>query len=82
MKFSINHPILFAMAAAVILCVLAQSAFFLYRAIRRAKEKGMDMSKIKKTVISAAIFTVAPAISVLVGVVILSKKLENRFVYR
>ena len=55
--------------------VLAQSAFFLYRAVRRAKEKGMDMKLIKKTIISAAVFTVAPAVSVLVGVVILSKKL-------
>ncbi len=75
MNFSINHPILFAMAGVIILVVLAQSAFFLYRAIKRAKEKGMDMTLIKKTVISAAIFTIAPAVSVLVGVVILSKKL-------
>ena len=75
MNFSINHPILFAMAGVIILVVLAQSAFFLYRAIKRAKQKGMDMTLIKKTVISAAIFTIAPAISVLVGVVILSKKL-------
>ena len=75
MKFNVNHPILFAMAGVIILVVLAQSAFFLYRAVKRAKEKGMDMKLIKKTIISAAIFTVAPAVSVLVGVVILSKKL-------
>ena len=75
MKFNENHPILFAMVGAIILVVLAQSAFFLYRAVKRAKEKGMDMKLIKKTIISAAIFTVAPAVSVLVGVVILSKKL-------
>ena len=75
MKFNVNHPILFAMAGVIILVVLAQSAFFLYRAVRRAKEKGMDMKLIKKTIISAAVFTVAPAVSVLVGVVILSKKL-------
>ena len=75
MKFNVNHPILFAMVGAIILVVLAQSAFFLYRAVKRAKEKGMDMKIIKKTIVSAAIFTVAPAVSVLVGVVILSKKL-------
>ena len=75
MKFNENHPILFAMVGAIILVVLAQSAFFLYRAVKRAKEKGMDMKIIKKTIVSAAIFTVAPAVSVLVGVVILSKKL-------
>lgn len=75
MTFNVNHPILFAMAGVIILVVLAQSAFFLYKAVKRAKEKGMDMKLIKKTVISAAIFTIAPAVSVLVGVVILSKKL-------
>lgn len=75
MEFSINHPILFALAGAVILAVLAQSVFFLYRALKRAKELGMASSLLKKTIASAAIFTVAPAVSILVGVVILSKKL-------
>lgn len=75
MEFSINHPILFALAGAVILAVLAQSAFFLYRALKRAKELGMASSTLKKTIVSAAVFTVAPAVAILVGVVILSKKL-------
>ena len=75
MNFSVNHPILFAFAAAIILAVLAQSAFFLYKAVKRSKELGMDQTIIKKTIRTAAIFTVAPAISILVGVVILSKKL-------
>ncbi len=75
MNFSVNHPILFAFAAVIILAVLAQSGFFLYKAVKRSKELGMDQTVIKKTIRTAAIFTVAPAISILVGVVILSKKL-------
>lgn len=75
MTFSLNHPILFVMAGIIIAAVLAQSAFFLYRAVKRSKELGMDQSVIKKTIHSAIIFTVAPAISILVGVIILSKKL-------
>lgn len=75
MEFSINHPILFVFAGVVILAVLAQSAFFLFRAVKRSKEIGMDQTIIKKTIRTAAIFTIAPAISILVGVVILSKKL-------
>ena len=75
MTFSLNHPILFVMAGIIIAAVLAQSAFFLYRAVKRSKELGMDQSVIKKTIRSAIIFTVAPAISILVGVIILSKKL-------
>ena len=75
MTFSLNHPILFAFAGIIIAVVLAQSAFFLYKAIKRSKELGMDQTVIKKTVSSSIIFTIAPAVSILVGVVILSKKL-------
>lgn len=75
MEFNVNHPILFAIAGLIIAVVLAQSTFFLVRAWRRAIELGMPVSVLKKTVSSAAIFTVAPAVSILVGVVVLSKKL-------
>ena len=36
---------------------------------------GIQKSKLRKTVIASAIFTVAPAVSVLMGVIVLSKKL-------
>lgn len=75
MEFNVNHPILFVFAGIIILMVLAQSTFFLVRALRRARQLGMESSLLKKTIASSAIFTVAPAISILVGVVILSKKL-------
>lgn len=75
MQFSVNHPILFVIAGVIILAVLGQSFFFLYRAIRRANELGMAKEKIRKTITAAAIFTVAPAVSILVGVLVLSQKL-------
>lgn len=75
MEFSINHPIIYIMVAALILVVLAQSVYFLVRAYRRAVQIGMDKSRLKKTITSAALFTIAPAISILVGVVALSKSL-------
>lgn len=75
MEFNVNHPILYVMVASIIALVLAQSAFFLIRAIKRARELGISSSTVKKTVTSAAIFTVAPAVAVLVGVVALSKSL-------
>ena len=74
MSFNVNHPLLFVIVGAIIAVVLAQSAFFLARAITRAKELGLG-EHIKKTVISAAIFTIAPAVAVLIGVVALSKSL-------
>ncbi len=75
MEFNVNSPILFVMVGIIIAVVLFQSVFFLVRALKRAKELGIESSTIKKTISSSAIFTIAPAIAVLVGVVALSKSL-------
>ena len=75
MEFSVNHPILFVLVGIIILAVIAQSAYFLIKAYLRAKEKGMDMKKIHKTIITAAVFTIAPAVSIVITVVALSKSL-------
>ena len=75
MEFSINHPVLFVIVAVLIAVVMAQSVFFLVKALRRSKELGMDQKKIKKTMKTAAIFTVAPAVAIVISVMTLSKKL-------
>ncbi len=75
MEFNVNHPILYVIVGAIIALVLAQSVFFLVRAIKRAKQLGISKSTVRKTVSSAALFTIAPAVAVLVGVVALSKSL-------
>ena len=75
MDFRVNHPIIFVMVGIIIALVIGQSVYFLVRALKRAKEKGMDGAVIKKTVLTSAVFTIAPAISILVGVVALSKSL-------
>ena len=75
MDFSVNHPIIFVIVGAIIALVLAQSVFFLVRAMKRAKELGISKSTVKKTISSSAIFTIAPAVAILVGVVALSKSL-------
>ncbi len=75
MKFNVNSPILYILVGIVIVVVLSQSVYFLVKALKRAKQLGIADSTIKKTVSSAAVFTVAPAIAVLVGVVALSKSL-------
>ncbi|MFV0505083.1 MAG: DUF5058 family protein, partial [Lachnospirales bacterium] len=73
MKFNPNSSFLFLLAAFVILFVIAQSVFFLVRSYNRAKVIGMDMEKIKKVIAATAIFTIAPAIAILLGVVTLSQ---------
>lgn len=75
MEFSVNHPILFVLAGVLVAVVLAQSVYFLVKAIRRSKAIGMDQTKILKTIRSAAIFTIAPAIAIVISVITLSHKL-------
>lgn len=75
MEFNVNSPIIFVMVGIIIAAVLGQSVFFLVRALKRANEKGMDKQMLKKTITSAALFTIAPAIAILVGVISLSKSL-------
>jgi len=64
---------MYTIVAIVIVYVIAQSMFFLIKAWRRAKELGMEVSTLKKTMLSSALFTVAPAVSILIGVISLSK---------
>ena len=75
MEFSINHPILFLLAGIIVLAVLGQSLYFLRKAWRRAKEIGMPMDKLKRVAVGTAIFTVAPALAIVISVISLSKKL-------
>ena len=75
MKFGVNSPILFLLAGIIILAVLAQSAFFLARAWRRGLEIGMEREKLKKIAITAGVFTIAPAIAIVISVITLAKDL-------
>ena len=75
MTFSTNHPILFVLAGLLVAVVLGQSVYFLLKALKRSKQIGMDQTKIKKTIKTAAIFTVAPAVSIVISVITLSKSL-------
>ncbi|MBO7218132.1 MAG: DUF5058 family protein [Clostridia bacterium] len=75
MEFSANHPIIYILVGLVIAAVLAQSAFFLIRALKRAKQLGIAGNTVKKTVTSSVLFTIAPAVAILVGIVVLSKSL-------
>ena len=75
MQFQVNHPVLFLLAGIIVLAVLAQSVYFLLKAWRHGKEIGMPMDKLKRIALSTAIFTVAPALAIVISVISLSKKL-------
>lgn len=75
MEFSVNHPILFVLAGLLIAAVLAQSAFFLIKAWKHGKEIGMNPEKLRKIAVTAAIFTIAPAVAIVISVITLSRDL-------
>ena len=75
LTFHVNHPILFILAGVIIAAVLGQSVYFLLKALKRSRQLGMDQTKIKKTIKTAAIFTIAPAVSIVISVITLSKSL-------
>ncbi|MBR3868344.1 MAG: DUF5058 family protein [Clostridia bacterium] len=67
-----SSPVLYLIAGAVILFVLAQSVFFLVKAWKRGKELGIDKKKLRDSVTSSAIFTIPSALSVLATVIALA----------
>lgn len=73
MPFSINDSFLFLLAGLVILYVLGQSVFFLIKAWRRAKELGIPAKTLRGTLTGSALFSVAPAIAILLGLISLSR---------
>ena len=75
MDFSVNSPALFAIVGIIIAFVVAQSVFFLVRAYRRGLAIGMEKRKLNSVIKSAAVFTIAPAVGIFIGVITLSKKL-------
>lgn len=73
MNFNINSTFLYVVAALIVLFVLAQSVFSMIRSYKHGIEIGMDKAKLRKTIAFAAVFTIAPACSILIGVITLSK---------
>lgn len=75
MEFNVNSPILFVLAGIIVAVVLAQSMFFLMKAWRRGKEIGMGADKLKRVAVTAGVFTIAPAVAIVISVITLAKDL-------
>ena len=74
-EFSKNAPVLYVIVSLILAVVVAQAVFFLGRAYRRGVKIGMSKTVLNKTMLRAGIFTIAPAVAILVGIVALSQKL-------
>ncbi len=67
-----SSPFMYAVGGAIVLFVLAQSVFFLVRAVKRGKELGISSEKMKNTAVQSALFSIAPALSIVATVIVLS----------
>lgn len=63
-----NEWVLFLMGGLIVTVILAMSLMFLFKAIKRAKEIGMDKSKIFTAIKSSAIFSIVPSIPIVIGI--------------
>lgn len=70
-----ESPLMLGLAALVIGFVIVESLFFLVRAWKRGKQVGISTETMKNAIISSALFSIAPAISILVTVFTLSSSL-------
>ena len=59
----------------IVVFVIAQSLFFLVKAWKQGKKLGITTDTLKNTVVSSALFTIAPAISILATVIVLANSL-------
>ena len=75
LEFNVNSPVLFLIAGIIVAAVLAQSVYFLVKAWRRGLAIGMERSKLKRVALTAAVFTVAPAVAIVISVITLAKDL-------
>ena len=73
--FHINHPVLYGLAGLVILYVLGQSIFFTVKAYRRARELGIESSLLRAIMRGSAVFSLAPALAIVIGIITLSQYL-------
>lgn len=74
-----NSPTMFLVCGIVILYVLCQSIFFMYRAYKRGKEIGMSAKVMKSTITGSALFSIVPSIPILIILVMLMSVLGNYF---
>ncbi len=66
---------LYLIAAGVIAFVLAQSIFFLVKALKQGKVLGLDKKKLTSAITSSALFTIPSALSILATVIALAPSL-------
>ena len=73
MPFDVNSGFLYLVTGVIIVFVIAQSLFFMGKAVKRAKHLGISRQTIRSTILSSGLFSLVPAVSILLGVISLSQ---------
>ena len=69
--FNPDSWVMYLMYALIVVFISAEAIFYLVKSVKKAKQIGMDMTKIKKVIRTSASFSVLPAIGIGIGVVTL-----------
>ena len=72
---------LYIVGGAVILFVLAQSVFFLVRAVRRGKQLGIPAKVMKEAAISSGTFSIVPSVPIVLAMIALAASIGNPFAW-
>lgn len=70
-EFHLDDPIMFVLYGVVLAFVVALCLFYIISALKRAKQLGIESTKIKKVVSSSIAFSVLPGLGIALGVVTL-----------
>lgn len=70
-----NSAFMYLLGILVGLFVIAQSVYFLVKAIRRSRQLGISGNVIKRTIASSAVFAILPSVSILLGLITLANTL-------
>lgn len=69
----------YLLVGAVFIYILLQSAVFLVKAYKEAKRLGFSQKQLRATIVSSMVFSIAPSVAILIGLVTLSMVLGPLF---
>ena len=71
----LNSPVIYLICAVIVAFVALICVVFAVRAYRAGKAIGMDVTKMRRTIVASATFAVLPSVGILLGVIALSGSL-------
>ncbi len=79
MEEYINSGFLYIIGAIIAVFVMAQSLYFLVRAVRRGRQLGVDPKKLKDAAVSSAVFSIVPSVPIVLAMITLAATIGAPF---